>query len=62
VKDNNGFTPLMLAEGYGYKDILELLLSTGKVYVNAKDKNGLTPLTLAAEYGHIDIVELLKGF
>jgi ankyrin repeat protein len=52
----------MLAVGYGYKDIVELLLDTSKIDVDAKDNDGQTPLTLTAEYGHIDIVELLKGF
>ncbi|PVI02625.1 hypothetical protein DM02DRAFT_701085 [Periconia macrospinosa] len=41
------------------QDIVELLLSTGKVDIDAKDSYGQTPLSRAAVKRHRDIVELL---
>jgi ankyrin repeat protein len=43
----------------GNKIVLELLLSTGKVDVNAKDEYGFIPLMWAAQNGHTEIVKLL---
>jgi ankyrin repeat protein len=48
LKDSEGSTPLILATRYGHKDIVELLLSTGKVDVNAKNNDGWTPLMFTA--------------
>ena len=57
-KDNNGYSPIMLASGKGHVIVGELLLSKG---ANPNDKNirGDTALTLATAKGHIKIVRLL---
>jgi ankyrin repeat protein len=49
-----------LAE-FGLETIVKLLLSTGKVDVNAKDKSGRTPLSWAAQKGYEAVVKLLLG-
>ena len=51
-------TLLHIAARYGYKEIVELLISEG-ADVNAKDENSWTPLHFAARHGHKEVVELL---
>ena len=45
-KNNNGFSALLIASKYGYKDIVELLISHN-VDINAKDYRGNTSLVYA---------------
>jgi ankyrin repeat protein len=54
----DGNTPLIIAAGKGYKDVVEVLLANG-ADVNAADKMG-TPLAWAMHTGHNDIVKLLR--
>lgn len=69
-KDDYGITALMMSSYYGYKDIVELLVSKG-ANINIKTlkeyniggiffpKNS-TALTIAAENGQPEIVKILK--
>ena len=58
VKDICGWTLLMNASYYNYKDIVKLLLKEG-ANINDKNKNGWTSLIYASYYNHTDIVKLL---
>ena len=58
AKDDNGWTPLLLAVEESHKEIAELLILKG-ANVNAKNQNEVTPLHWAAARGHKEIVELL---
>jgi hypothetical protein len=60
MKNDKGETPLLLAVKGGQKEIVELLLGTGKVDIEAKF-DGWTPVFVAVREGHKDIVELLLG-
>ncbi|XP_017772298.1 PREDICTED: tankyrase [Nicrophorus vespilloides] len=51
-------TPLHFAAGYGRKDVVEFLLSTG-ASIQARDDGGLHPLHNACSFGHADVVRLL---
>ncbi|KAG9185502.1 hypothetical protein G6011_08046 [Alternaria panax] len=61
----NGFmdvpeqTPLMVAASTRHKDIVELLLSTGKAETNARDDRGWTALRATIPYSQDEIMELL---
>ena len=60
IKDENGFTAMMLACNDGYKDVVELLLNHSKrIDVNARDFNGMTSFMWACQNGHTDVVKLL---
>ncbi|KAL3459401.1 hypothetical protein BJX64DRAFT_279198 [Aspergillus heterothallicus] len=56
-----GRTPLSWAaeEANGQKEVVQLLIQTGKVDVDAKDYNDRTPLSWAAERGQKEVVQLL---
>ena len=55
-----GDTPLHSAAQWGYKEIVELLLSNG-ADVNASNKLGQTPLHYAVVFQHVDVVKALLG-
>ena len=52
---------LQAASGAGHFEVVERLLATGKVDVNAKDNFGQTPLSRAAGNGHKAVVRLLRS-
>lgn len=54
-----GFTPLMVAAGYGFDDIVKLLLDSGACIDGFKKGTGESALSLAALYGNIDCVRLM---
>ena len=61
ARDEQGFTPLLLACGKatkGYKEIAEKLIRLG-ADVNARDPLGWTPLLLALSAGTVEVIEVL---
>lgn len=58
VKDERGWTPLMIAAANGKEKLTELLIHSG-ARLMAKDVNGFTPLHWAAFKGMSNIVKLL---
>ncbi|KAF4213269.1 hypothetical protein CNMCM5878_000164 [Aspergillus fumigatiaffinis] len=55
-----GRTPLSWAAENGHKEVVQLLIQTGKVDVDSKDSRcGQTPLSWAAKIGHKGVVQLL---
>jgi uncharacterized protein len=58
VKDERGWTPLMIAAANGKEKLTELLIHSG-ARLMAKDVNGFTPLHWAAFKGMSNIVTLL---
>jgi ankyrin repeat protein len=57
-KDANGRSALSFAAGYGYLDVVKLLLNTKGVDIESKDNDGGTPLSHATRYP--DIVKVLQ--
>lgn len=57
--DHPGWTPLHYAATGGDPQAIEVLLSSGRVRVDAESPNGSTPLMMAAGYGSEDAVKLL---
>ncbi|CAD5221823.1 unnamed protein product [Bursaphelenchus xylophilus] len=58
VGEEDGLTPMIIASGRGYYEIVHLLLENN-AEVNASDKFGSTALIWAARKGYLDIVEEL---
>uniref|UniRef100_A0A674JPF0 Uncharacterized protein n=1 Tax=Terrapene triunguis TaxID=2587831 RepID=A0A674JPF0_9SAUR len=58
-RDENGKTSLILAAERQSQDLVELLLKTGKVDINAMGNDGKTALKIAVEYDHEEIAKLL---
>lgn len=58
VKDERGWTPLIIAAANGQEKLTQLLIHSG-ARLTAKDINGFTPLHWAAFKGMANIVELL---
>merc|ERR1712212_807390 len=58
AKTKDGSTALMMAAGYGQKDIVKLLLQNN-ANINVKNKYGTTALMSAAHEGYNDSVEIL---
>lgn len=57
-KGMTGWTPLMIASGRGYLEIVKLLLEKG-ANVNARGRGGCAALIEASGKGHLEIVKLL---
>ncbi|XP_056371565.1 histone-lysine N-methyltransferase EHMT2-like [Oenanthe melanoleuca] len=58
-KEKDGSTCLHHAAKNGNLEMVELLLSTGQVDVNAQDNGGWTPIIWAAEHKHIEVIRRL---
>ncbi|XP_034635235.1 2-5A-dependent ribonuclease-like isoform X1 [Trachemys scripta elegans] len=58
-RDESGKTSLILAAERQSQDLVELLLKTGKVDINAMGNDGKTALKIAVEYDHEEIAKLL---
>ena len=62
VKDDNYWTPLMLACQYGHLNMVKYLVKTGGANVKCRDVyNSDSPLSIACKHGHVDVVEYLIG-
>ncbi|KAL2854509.1 ankyrin repeat-containing domain protein [Aspergillus pseudoustus] len=60
VRDESwGRTPLAWAVAGGHVDVMEVLLATGRVDLDARDASGQSALALAAEYGHTAAARML---
>ena len=57
--DSKGRTPLIEAAHAGHEEVVEFLLSHGKVKFSHQDKEGRTALYHAAENGHEQVVNIL---
>lgn len=57
--DRLGQTILITAAKYGRTGIVELILQSKKVDLNAQDAQGYTALSWAAEQGHVGVVQAL---
>jgi ankyrin repeat protein len=57
--DRNGVTPLMLASGYGFYDLVYWLLVEARADVTMRDKDGNGALHFAAQIGNLDCLSLL---
>ena len=61
AKDEVGSTPLILASGYGLKEVVAALIEAG-ADINVQGNEGDTPLYVAGQQGHLEVVkELLTG-
>jgi ankyrin repeat protein len=60
TKDEDGWTPLMIAADKGHESVVRLLLQQQDVNPNSKDENGWTPMMIAAYNGHKPVVRLLQ--
>jgi uncharacterized protein len=58
VKDNDGWTALIYASMYGYKEVVQMLLDAG-ADVEVKDKWGQTALMYASMHERKDVVQAL---
>ena len=56
---NDGRTLLTLAAQGGHTAVVDLLLKTGKFFIDSKDTNGRTVLSQAALYGHERLLKWL---
>ncbi len=62
IQGYNGNTALTLVSGYGYSEVVKLLLENPektKMDVNIQNHQGDTALILSYRYGYIEIVKLL---
>lgn len=59
TRDNDGWTPLMLAAYNGHLDVVKFLVATG-VDINTSAKDGWTPLMWAESNGKRDVADFLK--
>jgi ankyrin repeat protein len=59
-RDKDGRTPLSFAAGYGYEEVVKILLHVQGIEVDSKDNDGGTPLSRAKLYGRESIVRLLE--
>lgn len=61
IPAGNGETVLHIAARVGSIDIVEYLLRSSRIAVNAQDEKGRTALHLACEKGHLDVVKNLMS-
>ncbi|KAH7109138.1 ankyrin repeat-containing domain protein [Dactylonectria macrodidyma] len=59
MADNKRRTALFLASRSGYHDVVEVLITVGRIPLESTDWYGSTALFAAVRNGHADVVELL---
>uniref|UniRef100_A0A3Q2XYX0 Uncharacterized protein n=1 Tax=Hippocampus comes TaxID=109280 RepID=A0A3Q2XYX0_HIPCM len=59
VYHEDGYTGLHHAAKQGNLEIVNTLLETGQVDVNAQDSGGWTPIIWAAEHKHVEVIKVL---
>ena len=59
VKTDYGITPLMTLSRYGYAEIVQSILASGKIDINEVDNQGRTALFFATSYDQANVVQLL---
>uniref|UniRef100_A0AAQ4QSN0 Euchromatic histone-lysine N-methyltransferase 2 n=1 Tax=Gasterosteus aculeatus aculeatus TaxID=481459 RepID=A0AAQ4QSN0_GASAC len=59
VYHEDGYTGLHHAAKLGNLEIVNMLLETGQVDVNAQDSGGWTPIIWSAEHKHVDVIKVL---
>uniref|UniRef100_A0A8C2ZCL5 Euchromatic histone-lysine N-methyltransferase 2 n=1 Tax=Cyclopterus lumpus TaxID=8103 RepID=A0A8C2ZCL5_CYCLU len=59
VDEEDGYTGLHHAAKLGNLEIVNMLLETGQVDVNAQDNGGWTPIIWSAEHKHVDVIKVL---
>lgn len=52
-------TSLCLAAKYGFYEIVQLLIATQRIDINAASNKGVTALMRAAKHGHVSVIQLL---
>ncbi|KAM6959204.1 histone-lysine N-methyltransferase EHMT2 [Aplochiton taeniatus] len=57
--EDDGYTGLHHAAKLGSLEIVNLLLETGQVDINAQDSGGWTPIIWAAEHKHLNVIRAL---
>lgn len=60
-KNRDGETALHCAARQGHSAVVGVLLTAGKININARSKKKSTPLLLAAYGGHMEVAQLLLG-
>ena len=59
VKDSGGWTLLHCAAGWGWTDIVELLITKYNCNVNSVDNYNRTPVYFASAGGHLNVIKSL---
>jgi ankyrin repeat domain-containing protein 50 len=59
-RDKDGRTPLSFAAGYGYEEVVKILLDVEGIEVDSRDNDCGTSLSRAELYGRESIVRLLE--
>ena len=59
VKSSGGSTLLHCAAGYGWTDIVELLITKYNCDINCGDVYNYTPVYAASANGHLDVIKCL---
>ena len=62
IQNKHGNTPLCVAAGTAYNDVVHFLVEIGDCDVNHQNKNGDTPLHVACRIGDIRVVRALTNF
>jgi len=55
----NGWTPLLVACGRGFVNIVKVLFARELIQINQANNNGATPLLMACQNNHVKVVSLL---
>ena len=62
IKDENGYTPLMLSALYNQPETARFLLENPGIFINFKENYNATALCVASIWGNTDVSEILIDF